>query len=93
MMCKLSGAGIQSGQTITWDVSYLYGNHRYEGSGGQAPYTQTEWEQEGQWSFTFTVPQDEPTVQLAVPQAAADPATGITIAQVRLYAHARERGV
>lgn len=84
LMCKLSGAGIQSGQTITWDVSYLYGNHRYEGSGGQAPYTQTELEQEGQWSFTFTVPQAKPTVQLAVPQAAADPATGITIAQVRL---------
>ena len=30
------------------------------------------------------MPQAKPTVQLAVPQAAADPATGITIAQVRL---------
>ena len=84
LMCKLSGAGVQSGQTLTWDVSYLYGNRRYAGSGGQAPYTQTEWEQEGRWSFTFTVPQARQAVQLAVPQAAADPATGIAIAQVRL---------
>ena len=84
LMCKLSGAGLQSGQTLTWDVFYLFGNRWYAGSDGQAPYTQTEWEQEGQWSFTFTVPQVKPTVQLAVPQAAADPATGIAIAQVRL---------
>lgn len=79
MMCTLSGAGLQSGQTLHWEVFALYGN-RADAQGN----TRTVWQQEGSWAFTFTVPQAAASKEISVPNGTVDPATGTAIAQVRL---------
>ena len=79
MMCTLSGAELQSGQTLHWEVFALYGNHA-DAQGN----THTVWQQEGNWAFNFTVPQAAASKELPVPDGSSDPATGIAIAQVRL---------
>lgn len=79
LMCKLDGSGLKSGQTITWNVIYLYAN-----SADEVGNTTCEWEKEGEWSFTFAVPQAQPTQVWDIPDGVSDPVTGIPLRQVRL---------
>ncbi|WP_367925038.1 DUF4179 domain-containing protein [uncultured Ruthenibacterium sp.] len=79
LMCTLSGPEIKSGEPITWDIFELYANCSDENGN-----TKVVWEKEGQWNFTFTVPQSQQVHEMEVTQEAADPVTGVPIAQIRL---------
>ena len=79
LMCTLSGSSLKSGKNIVWNIKYLYANRADE-----AGNTQTVWEKEGEWNFSFVVPEAQPALEWSVPDGTCDPVTGIAVAQVRL---------
>ena len=78
LMCTLQGGNWQSGDTITWNIQYLYATRPMENG------TEVAWEKEGNWSFTFKVPQAEQAQAQMVSAGTSEPVTGISIAQIRL---------
>lgn len=78
LMCTLQGGNWQSGDTITWNIQYLYATRPMENG------TEVAWEKEGNWSFTFKVPQAEQVQAQMVSAGTSEPVTGVSIAQIRL---------
>lgn len=79
LMCTLRGSELESGMPITWKVEYLYANCTdAEGN------TQTVWEREGTWVFSFVVPEAKQVIEWTAPDGTTDPVTGIEVEQVRL---------
>lgn len=79
LLCTAEHPGLGAGDALTVNIPCLWAT-RTDAAGTST----AAWEQEGQWDFTFTLPQaQEPTVT-DVPAGTADPETGVQIAQVRL---------
>ncbi len=79
VMLTVNYEGFAPGDAVELTVYYIFGN-RTDASGG----TETAWTWENEITFSFTLPEAQPTVIAAAPAGTADPQTGIEITEVRL---------
>ncbi len=79
LLCTAEHPGLGAGDALTVSIPYLWATRTDE-----AGASTVAWEQEGEWNFTFTLPQAQAPTVVDVPVGTADPETGAQIAQVRL---------